>query len=255
MPEAGAPALVSISGLQARQKGRTSVLSITLPRPMGVSIATTPDEVVIDLYKPAVGNGKLAGKVVVVDPGHGGKASGARSLDGTVLEKDLTLKIGLFLAEALTAEGATVILTRKTDVNPSLPERSAIANRNGADFFISVHINSNRLANSSSGSIAFYHGADSVGSLLAQCIQAEVAKASGLPSLGPESDTSMYDTGFAVLRRANMPAVLLECGFINDSRDLRRMVTEEFQRKVAEAIVRALKVYLGDAKAEAEPAE
>jgi N-acetylmuramoyl-L-alanine amidase len=167
-----------------------------------------------------------------------------------VLEKDLTLKIGTFLAEALTAEGATVILTRKTDVNPSLRERSAIANRNHADFFISIHINSNRLANSRSGSIAFHHGEEPIGSLLAECIQGEVAKAGGLPSLGPESDTSIYSSGFAVLRYAKMPAMLLECGFINDAHDLRRMVTDDFQRKIATAVVQGLKVYLGDAKTE-----
>jgi len=193
-----------------------------------------------------VGNGKLAGKIVVVDPGHGGHDSGAKSPDGGYQEKNLTLKIGKYLSDKLASEGATVIMTRKTDVFIELTERAAIANRNNADFFISVHINSSSQNSTTSGTITFYHNQDPIKQLLADCIQREIAKVSKLRSIGTWSDTRIYQSGFSVLRNSKMPGVLVECGFINRSVDLKRMVTDDFQRAAAAAIVKGIKVYLGD---------
>jgi N-acetylmuramoyl-L-alanine amidase len=66
--------------------------------------------------------------------------------------------------------------------------------------------------------------------------------------MGPRSDGSIYRSGFSVLRNSTMPGVLCELGFINHESDRRRMVTDEFQRAVAKAIVKGIKVFLGDAK-------
>lgn len=225
------------------------VIYIHLQRPMGNDVTFTDSEIRMMLIKPEVGDGKLAGKTVVVDAGHGGHDSGARSPDKKTQEKDLSLKIAAKVAEALAAQGATVIMTRKTDVFIPLQERSEIANRNSADFFISVHINSNRNANSTSGTITFHHKKDRVGILLAESIHAELAKVNKLPNIGVWSDQRIYSSGFAVLRYAKMPAVLLELGFINHKTDRARMSSAEFPEDVAGAVVRGLKVFLGDAKA------
>ncbi len=243
-----APKAGYVEEVRAEQGGSELRLIFRLSRPMGVQMGESPGEVHLSLIKPAVGDGRLASKIVVVDAGHGGSDPGARSPDGSVREKDLTLSIATLISDRLTTEGATVILTRKSDVRIALKERSEIANRNGADFFLSVHINSSQVPGKSTGGITFYHAQDPIGRLLADCIQAEIAKVSKLPNMGTWSDTRIYDSGFAVLRYATMPAVLIEMGFINHAGDRARMLTKDFQTAVASAIVKGLRVYLGDAK-------
>lgn len=221
-------------------------LRFELARPLGIQVGNPLNEVHIALIEPKAGGGSLAGKIVVVDAGHGGGDTGAKSPDRSVYEKDLTLSVAKQLAEKLSREGATVLMTRKSDLLIPLKERPEIGNRNQAELFVSVHINSNTRANSSSGGITFYHAQDPVSMLLAECIQSEIAKVSGMPSLGVWSDTRIYDTGFAVLRYAKMPAVLLELGFINHRSDRAILTTPKFQDAATNAIVKGIKVYLGD---------
>lgn len=235
-----------VQAATAVQGPASVVFTIRLARPMGLELARDKRVVKLTLIRPKVGDGKLSSKTIVVDAGHGGHDGGARAPDSSAYEKNMTLAIAKELSDALVAEGAAVIMTRKTDVFIPLKERSEIANRTSADFFLSIHINSSRSVNSSTGGITFYHQRDPIGQLLAECIQAEIAKVSKLKNLGAWSDGRIYDTGFAVLRYAQMPSVLIEMGFINHSGDRRRMLEADFRAKVAEAIVKGLKVYLGN---------
>jgi len=239
-------AMTDIRSIEVSEDEKCLTLNCLLPRPMGALVTATNRKVTLSLYKPEVGDGRIAGKVIVVDPGHGGADTGARSKDGTVNEKDLNLAIAIKVAEKLSKQGATVVMTRKTDVKVPLKERAEIANRNKADFFISIHINSNKLANSRSGSISFYHGGDVISSVLAECLQKHIGSSTGLPSIGVWSDTKIYSSGFAVLRHAKMPAVLLELGFINHMNDLKIMLQPYFRNKVADSVTRGLRMYLGN---------
>jgi N-acetylmuramoyl-L-alanine amidase len=239
----------AVARAETRAVGADTVLTLHLPRPMGAELWTEGPRVGISLIKPNVGDGRLAGKVIVVDPGHGGTDPGARA--GNVSEKNLTLAISKLLTDELAAQGATVIMTRKTDVAVSLGERANIANRNNADLFLSVHINSTA-GRPQTGVITFHHRNSQVSKLLAECINREIAKVSKLPDLGVWSDGRIYQNGFAVLRNTKMPGVLLELGFINHPTDRARMVTADFQKSVAQAVVRGVRVYLGDAKAKEE---
>ena len=233
-----------VVAFEAERKGFDTILTLHLARPMGADVATSPDGVRIDLVR-STGDGLLAGKVVVVDPGHGGHDSGAKG--GGVREKDLALAVSKLLADELTRAGATVIMTRKTDVFIPLGVRSDISNRNHADLFIAVHINSTGGSGSQSGTISFHHKGNSTGKLLADRIQAEMAKVNGLPNIGTWSDGKIYQSGFAVLRNTKArAAVLLELGFINHPRDRGRMVTKDFQTKIAAAIVRGVRNFLGE---------
>lgn len=245
IPDLGEVKSASVESVEQRQEGSVTVLSLRLSRPMGVELSATVGQVAIQLVKPRVGDGKLAGKVVVLDAGHGAHDPGARALDGSANEKTLALAVTKLTAEALLKQGATVILTRKGDTFLPLSERPAIANRNNAHFFLSIHINSSAVANKASGTITFYHRQNAIGQLLADCLHREIVKVSQLPSIGVWSDSRIYRTGFAVLRTAKMPAVLLELGFINNRRDLARMKQPAFQQAVAGAIVQGLKNYLG----------
>ncbi|MEQ1936523.1 MAG: N-acetylmuramoyl-L-alanine amidase, partial [Fimbriimonadaceae bacterium] len=238
----------SVTAFEPEQLSEGLRLTVRLARPMGVEYSVSANAITLGLYKPKVGNGKLAGKVIVLDAGHGGHDSGARSTDKATLEKDVTLKVVLQTAKELLSEGATVIMTRKTDVFIPLGERAEIANRNAADLFISVHINSNKTANSTSGSISFYHKGNKPGEVLAICMQEEMKKASQIPSIGVWSDGRIYESGFAVLRLSKMPGVLLELGFVNHEKDRNILRTTAFQSDVSKAIVKGIKVYLGDEK-------
>lgn len=248
-PEVSAASNPFVAGLSAADDGKGNArIVVSLKRAMAFELGVSDQAVRLRLVKPKI-EGKLAGKVVVVDAGHGGHDSGARGgKDKATLEKNLTLQIAKLVAQELTAQGASVIMTRSDDTFIPLRERPGIANRAGADFFVSVHINSNTVDNKTSGQITFYHMQDPMGILLAECIQSELAKVSGLPSLGTWSDSRIYKNGgFAVLKYATMPAVLLELGFINHDTDRRVMQTPKFQQSTAQAVVRGLKAFLGGA--------
>lgn len=225
-----------------------TTMRLILERPMGVQFVSTSTSLQLMLVKPKVGDGKLVGKVVVVDAGHGGHDPGARSPAGEIVEKQLNLAISRLIAQELSQQGATVIETRTTDVFIALKERAEIANRNNATFFVSTHINSNRVNNSSSGTITFYRGGNPLSQLLAECIHNEIKQIPAMPSMGIWSDTRIYDTGFAVLRYSKMPGVLLELGFINNTKDRKRMMEKDYQERVARAVVKGIRVYLGDVK-------
>ncbi|MCW5942129.1 MAG: N-acetylmuramoyl-L-alanine amidase [Fimbriimonadaceae bacterium] len=236
----------SLAGAETIEDDLGILVRFKTVRPFGVEFSVVGNEYVVRLVKPRTGDGRLAGKVVVIDPGHGGDDPGARNPADQTFEKNLTLAVGMKAAQRLTEAGATVLMTRRSDVFIGLRERSEVANRNAADFFVSIHINSNARPNSTSGTISFYHLKDPIGRLLAECMQSELAKVTGLPDIGVWSDGRIYSSGFAVLRHSQVPATLLELGFINHQRDRSVMRTERFQDSVAEAIVRGLKVYLGD---------
>ena len=83
---------------------------------------------------------KASKPLVVLDPGHGGKDSGAKGHQG-LLEKDLTLKIALNLERELRKHGLDVLLTRRDDSYVSLEDRTALANQKDAALFVSIHLN------------------------------------------------------------------------------------------------------------------
>jgi N-acetylmuramoyl-L-alanine amidase len=234
----------SVKELTRSYVGNGTVLRFVFTRPMAAEIYTEGSTVRITVLKPLV-TGSLIGKVIVVDPGHGGSQSGATS--GGVKEKDLNLKIGKLIGQKLAEQGATVIMTRKTDVTLSLDARARIANDSDADLFISTHINSTGGPATQTGTITFHHKGQQISRVLAECIHRELSIVNGLPDIGVWSDGRIYDSGFSVLRNTTkMPGVLLELGFINHSRDRARMVTQDFQEKAAAAVVKGIKVFLGD---------
>jgi N-acetylmuramoyl-L-alanine amidase len=235
-----------VESVVTRYSSRGTILTLQLTRPMASEVINDRSGVTIKLSSKGYGEGNLAGKIIVVDPGHGGHDRGAHM--GELNEKDLTLPIGLDLADDLEKAGATVILTRHDDTFIPLMERSEISNRNHADVFISCHINSTGGAPTQSGTITFHHKGNRAAELLAECIQREIARVNGLPDLGVWSDGKIYGSGFSVLRNTRAPAVLIEMGFINQSRDRERMLTQDFKDSVAAAIVRGVRAFLGETK-------
>ena len=219
---------------------------LELARSVGAQVLSGKTGVTLNLRAPRNTGGKLRDKIIVIDPGHGGTQAGARWREGkTVIEeKTIALAIGLHIAELLSREGAKVILTRAEDKAVGLYERTALANSANAHFFISIHCDSNPRPNSASGTTIYYHKDDADSRALGQALLNEIVKVSGLPSRGVRSDSVLYQTGLAVLRTSQMPAVLIEVGYLNHSFDRAKLVNPDFQKRIAEAIVRGLKAHV-----------
>ncbi|MEX2244287.1 MAG: N-acetylmuramoyl-L-alanine amidase [Fimbriimonadaceae bacterium] len=229
----------------SRDAKGNAVMLFRLTEPFAFELKSNDRIVTLRLFKPKEADGGLAGKVIVVDAGHGGKETGTKW--GTTYEKDLNLKVAKKVAAYLTEAGASVVMIRSEDIQVPLLSRPETANESKADLYISVHTNANAVANSASGSITFYHMQDPVSMLLAQCIQTQLAAVSKMPDMGVWSDSRIYKTkGFAVLRGAAMPAVLVEMGFLNNSKDRARLLQPEFHDAAALAIVKGIKTFLGD---------
>ncbi|MBS1715928.1 MAG: N-acetylmuramoyl-L-alanine amidase [Armatimonadetes bacterium] len=221
----------------------TCTVTLNLKSALAFELNTQSLGATVSLSRPK-SRGGLAGKIIVVDAGHGGKDNGA--VHAGVQEKNQTLAMAKTVAKALKEAGASVIMTRSDDTFVSLGERSNIANRSKADLFVSCHFNSNSVDNSRSGTIVFYHNAIPLHMLLAECIRSEIAKFKDLPDMGTWSDTRIYNSGFAVLRGAQMPAVLLELGFLNHATDRSKIQDQNFRDHVADAIVKGAKVFFGE---------
>jgi len=190
--------------------------------------------------------GSLKNLTIVVDPGHGGKDGGAPGVGG-IWEKDLTLAIGTDLRDDLVAEGVHVIMTREDDTFIPLSTRSQMGVDNNADLFISIHCDSGSGHNAQEGSTVYYHGNDLVCKNLALCIAAKIKEANyGITSDGVKTDYIRFPgVGFSVLRRSPEPAVLCECGYVNNDDDAKLLTSADTQKSIAAAIVAGCKDYIG----------
>ncbi len=219
-------------------------MTLDLTRPAAFDIEQDKSgKLSISLELPRKAGGLLAGKVIVVDPGHGGTETGAMA--NGCCEKFLNLSVAQRVQELLKQAGAIVLMTRKSDTLVALKERPIFANNHSADLFVSIHHNAMGSANKISGTETFFHADDGSSRALANCIQSEVVAANGLPDRGVKSDYIRYPgIGFAVLRGATMPAALTEVAFLDHAGDAACVVDSAFQRKVAEAIVRGIRLYV-----------
>lgn len=174
--------------------------------------------------------------LVVVDPGHGGKDPG--TANGEILEKDICLDLAFCLKAELEKLGIRVILTREDDSFLYLRERSDIANNENADLFISLHVDSYYDDVSVRGMTCHYGLEASNGMQLALTLAA---------ALREEDDLKIRDTkesDLFVLNNTNMPAVLLEVGFISSQQDLDCLTSPDFQKRLAGKIADTLAEYL-----------
>ena len=163
---------------------------------------------------------------VVIDAGHGGYDRGG--IPGQrVSEKDMTLDVAQRLRKVLEASGYRVVMTRNSDVFVPLGTRCAIANSNRNAIFVSVHFNS-ATRRGASGIETYFYSRDSLS--LASAIHHYVS--GGAPS----ENRGVRRRGYYVLRRTNMPAVLVECGFLTNPTEAAYAQSASYRQKLAEAI-------------------
>ena len=191
----------------------------------------------------------LSGKTIVIDPGHGGNDSGAIGPTG-VTEKSVTLRVALELRRLLEAEGAKVILTRYDDrtVSPKgaaasdveeLGARCDVANNNGADIFISIHADAFTRPEARGTTGYYYSKGAGRGQRLADCIRRNLVEQLGTPSRGTQP------CNFYVVRHTDMPATLIELGFISNREEEHLLNSVEGVQRAAQGILDGIEDYFG----------
>lgn len=182
-----------------------------------------------------VNSGGGSGKTIVIDPGHGGSDPGALSYSKKYREKDLALSVGLKLERELKARGYNVVMTRRTDIYPTLSERSQIANNANADGFISIHFNA--AAPAATGLETFLYGAGTVSYKGATDLQFAKSIHAGLMGATPGSVNRGVKNGdFSVLRNTKGLAALVELGFITNPNDEARLVSDAYHELCAKGM-------------------
>lgn len=179
-----------------------------------------------------------------IDAGHGGVQPGIVALGRK--EKDLTLDISLKLEALLKQAGHTVAMTRTADVDVGIDERARLANKWGADLFISVHLN----GGGGYGAEVFCSLAGGKSRELAAALQTELV-ALGYRDRGVKTKAGTGGKDyFGVIRETNAPAVIAECGFLDSQNDMSRYNAD----KIADALAKGVSKYTGVAYKLAAPA-
>jgi N-acetylmuramoyl-L-alanine amidase len=262
------------TAIAAEGGGATQMAALRPPAPSGQADAAMASAT-------AANTAPARQPVVVIDPGHGGYDSGTQ-VGAPMLEKDLALQIALRLQGELERDGVHAILTRTGDYFVTLADRTAFANKAGADLFISIHLNSSsdaattgietyylnnttdratmRLAameNASGGAYGTPAGGDlhyilsdmrqqykaNESVALASMIEAQTA-ADLNASLGAQVNALGAMRGpFYVLVGAQMPAVLVECGFLSNRDEAAHLASAQYQQILAQGIAEAVVHY------------
>ncbi|MEH2034539.1 MAG: N-acetylmuramoyl-L-alanine amidase [Nostoc sp.] len=192
-------------------------------------------------HPPKIGNTRrkpLANFKIVLDPGHGGKETGASGPTG-YLEKDVNLVVSKLLRDDLVKRGATVVMTREDDRELSLVERQAIISREEPAIALSIHHNSlpdDGDAEKIKGFAAFWYQPQAHN--LAIFLHNYVVKKLGRPSYG------VFWDNLALTRPTAAPSVLLELGFMSNPDEFEQVVNPEEQKKIADAIAQGITEWL-----------
>jgi N-acetylmuramoyl-L-alanine amidase len=184
----------------------------------------------------------LAGKTLVIDPGHGGKDSGGRGCG--LKEKDITLLVAKALVPQLCEAGALAVLTRDHDVFVPLPDRPAVATALHADVFVSIHCNAGNHPNQSHGTEGYYYSPQS--KLLADMLQDSLVAGLG------RRDNGVRQRHFAVLWRSPTPSALMELMYIDWNGEGELLGKPETQERAAEALLAGLRAYFEGVELTAE---
>ena len=176
---------------------------------------------------------------VYIAPGHGGADPGA--IGNGLKEKDLNLSIGKYCAEYLKAQGVTVKMSRTKDIDPGLNNRAREANAWGADLVCEIHIN----AGGGDGAEVYYSIVGGKSKTMAQNIEAEIKKI-GQNSRGIKTKKNANGEDFlGIIRMTKAPAVLVECAFIDNKKDIAIIDTKKEQKTMGEAIAKGILKTLG----------
>ncbi len=196
----------------------------------------------------------LSGRVIVIDPGHGGPDGGADA-EG-IQEKEITLKISLMLRDYLQEQGAIVIMIRETDTdlapknlkglskrkNEDLETRVNIANNSDTDLFISIHLNAMEDTRWHGAQI-FYNGKDESNKRFAGLLQNELKSVLGNTERGIRENKDLF-----ILRSIDVPGALAEVGFLSNDAERQELQNKKYQKKIAFALYGGISKFFAEAE-------
>ena len=175
---------------------------------------------------------------VVIDPGHGGPDSGAIGIGG-LRETDVVLDVSKIVTNILNKKGVKVKMTRTNEIDLDLGPRVSMANKTKADIFVSIHANASVGKKRNINGLETFYYSGWKGRLLAEKIQKQIIKVSpGSPDRGVRRGS------YFVIKQTNMPAVLVEIGFVTGKLDGSRLSKDMHRERVAYAIARGILEYL-----------
>lgn len=172
--------------------------------------------------------------LIVIDPGHGGEDPGKVGVNDA-LEKDINLKIAEKLRDMMEEEGIQIVMTREDDFvpeskNEDLKKRVELINEVNPDIVVCVHQNS-FTDQTVAGPQVFYHGSSEISKKIAQTLQEE------LWLVDEENQRQIKgNENYYMLSQTEVPTVIVECGFLSNSKDAEKLVTDEYQEQIAQAI-------------------
>lgn len=267
----------TVDHVELQATGEKTVLQLPLTRKLASSdykvfvlkkdpVTKRPDRIVIDIasnsinFTPVSGSeavipstptkptfeigGGIKGKMITLDPGHGGTDPGAIGKQGTK-EKDITLKIAMKVRDYLLDKGAQVSTTRTNDKDVYGPDatdaqelqaRVDVAQTNDADLFVSIHCNASTNPDVGGISSYFFPKTD-YDKIAAATIQDDLTKKFALDDLG------VRQANFYVNKRSSMPTVLIETAFISNQKEEKLLRSNWFQNKMAKAIADGIEDY------------
>ena len=227
-----------LEALKAQAASGTVVnLTLTLQYGAYCAIAEEGNQLVITVYSQRSGGNVLENKLIVIDPGHGVDPGAIGKVYG-VTDANVGLTVGLKLRDLLESQGATVIMTRETDVRVALNDRPALANQVEADLFVSIHGNSIEGRPEKNGIETYYYAPSTNAQLYAQSVvrssfAQHVSDGLGLVTGRP---SEVRTANYAVLRENNHPSVLVEVGYLSNAEEEALLATDEYRIKLSEGI-------------------
>ncbi len=177
-------------------------------------------------------------RIIVVDAGHGYTDSGATR--NQVYEKTITLKVAKLVEAKLKASGANVIMTRKSDTFPSLEDRVNISNSVYAETFVSIHVNAAE-STSARGTEVFFDTDGNANGIESKYLATEILNK--ILTYADMYNRKVQDKGFYVIKNQDIPAVLVELGFISNPGDFAKLTSDVYLNKFAEAIYQGTVAY------------
>lgn len=180
----------------------------------------------------------LKDRIIVVDAGHGGTDPGATR--SGYYEKTIALKVSKLVESKLKAKGAKVVMTRVSDVYPSLDDRIALSKAVYAEAFISIHVNAAE-STSARGTEVFFDTSANDNGIESKYLATEIHNK--ILSYADMYNRGVKDTGFKVIKYQDIPAVLVEMGFISNPADFAKLTSDAYLEKYAEAIYQGILQY------------
>ncbi|MFQ5597498.1 MAG: N-acetylmuramoyl-L-alanine amidase [Nitrospiria bacterium] len=267
--------------VEAKESGKGKVLIDLRYKRLGahkIMLLKKPDRLVLDLYPPTSAPPSFTIHTIVIDPGHGGKDPGATSKSG-LKEKEVVLDVSRRLKTLIQKRlNKKVILTRNRDIFIPLKKRTQIANRNRADLFISVHVNSSPLRHTKGIEVYLLGRASDKGAMataarenaasdgesfdfqemifndlereftmnasleLAHFTNESIVK--NLISKYPTAALGVKRAPFFVLAHTDMPAILAEISFLSNRIEEKRLRTKGYRKAVAESLYKGVEAYI-----------